>query len=1236
MLMYRHSYKIFLSFLIFLFLFFVSPIISHAAVFAPSSCGELSSTDLATEMANQVDSRISGLTDPTGLMSLFTTRGSDSVSWVKNSNLWTNRGSSVLDFSGQSVWNTTGGYMMSGTLISPRHIIFADHYQIVVGDTVTFIASDGSIVNRTLQSKTTITDGSNTTDITVGLLDSDVPNTVAYYPILTGTQYDNYLSPISNVPSLWLDQYDKVATGNMSILNEPICTTALNNVCSDSSQWTGYNVESSSGNTRHLFWKNVITGDSGNPVFLAVDGQLVLLTVHTTAGTGNDYSRYITQINTTMASLQGGGSPYQVSTYDLSCFSQIDISPAISNAHFSINDASVNGTIVGTTTATPYGSYPIIYSITSGNTGNAFSIDSSTGIIIVATSSTLSFTAIPSYTLTVQAASDDGSGLSGSNRYTTATVVVDILPAPLAASSSVAYFYSESDTAWGTVGNWYTDYNHTTILGRIPNATDVVIITGLVSPVVTTNLWVSPTYINAQLDGGVTFSGSGTVSPTLVGDVVFIGTVTFSGTITGNVTFNTGTRNSGNITGNVIFSGESYNDASVHGDVTYNDTSCMGEISHDIITYGNVVFNYVTETTTLTLLSSGNESCFWGSVTGTVKNNGGQIITDYFFGSLNYNYGTVNGDASFSSYTRNKGTITGNAVYRNVTGTNTITLTSGSWYATVNGTTKGNDGTTITSWIFNGSSVNLGTINGSVTFNTSDNYNSGTVNGTIIFNAGARNYGNVLGSVTFNGASCTGERGDNGITFSSNITANAVFNDTSSNVGYPITGNVTFNGVNTYSSGPIIGNVVFSSATNGILTLSKPYGAISGTVKGGDGIDINSWVFNTGSYNLSTVGASTFNGTSNNRGTTTATTTFNDSSYNMGNVIGSAIFNGDLSQNFLTAGQTTYRGTINGTKTRHYSTTTNASTRDFITDGPWTIQADNAAVTMTDQTKYNTATVFIILNGGSFPGLVITPPNTTAVGYSDGAIINLNEVFHDSALITLSCNDGNGPGCYSTFYCVDSTNTCTPTTSYTNSIRITIPAGLYTRYLKYYSVDYSSNAESIASFAISINQPSAGSSSYIPEPTTPSEPTIPTQEVIPPVIPPTTQETLIAQLQSQIAILQAQIALIISTRNNNVVLGSIPLGFIFSKQLNFGMVDNDVKYLQIILNADKDTQVSISGVGSSGHEITRFGLATFNAVKKFQQKYAPEILTPQGFKNPTGIVGPSTIKKLNIISSALR
>jgi len=112
--------------------------------------------------------------------------------------------------------------------------------------------------------------------------------------------------------------------------------------------------------------------------------------------------------------------------------------------------------------------------------------------------------------------------------------------------------------------------------------------------------------------------------------------------------------------------------------------------------------------------------------------------------------------------------------------------------------------------------------------------------------------------------------------------------------------------------------------------------------------------------------------------------------------------------------------------------------------------------------------------------------------------------------------------------------------------------------------------------------------------------------------------TLIAQLQAELAKLRAV-----------PKIEGIPAEFKFEKNLKFGMISNDVKYLQIVLNSDPDTRLAASGVGSPGKETNIFGSLTKSAVIKFQEKYASEILTPWGLTKGTGIVGSTTRAKLN-------
>ncbi|MDP7081620.1 MAG: hypothetical protein QF415_17150, partial [Candidatus Undinarchaeales archaeon] len=64
--------------------------------------------------------------------------------------------------------------------------------------------------------------------------------------------------------------------------------------------------------------------------------------------------------------------------------------------------------------------------------------------------------------------------------------------------------------------------------------------------------------------------------------------------------------------------------------------------------------------------------------------------------------------------------------------------------------------------------------------------------------------------------------------------------------------------------------------------------------------------------------------------------------------------------------------------------------------------------------------------------------------------------------ITLTCDDGSGAGCDTTYYCTDMNGTCTPDTAYTQPISITCSAGsVCTRYVRYISNDTLANIEDV-------------------------------------------------------------------------------------------------------------------------------------------------------------------------------
>lgn len=88
--------------------------------------------------------------------------------------------------------------------------------------------------------------------------------------------------------------------------------------------------------------------------------------------------------------------------------------------------------------------------------------------------------------------------------------------------------------------------------------------------------------------------------------------------------------------------------------------------------------------------------------------------------------------------------------------------------------------------------------------------------------------------------------------------------------------------------------------------------------------------------------------------------------------------------------------------------------------------------------------------------------------------------------------------------------------------------------------------------------------------------------------------------------------------------------FLFTRNLRSGSVGEDVRQLQILLNA-KGFVITKKGPGAPGEESTTFGPRTRTALIKFQEAYAREILTPFNLKKGTGIFATQTRKVMNAL-----
>ncbi|MCR4275072.1 MAG: cadherin domain-containing protein [Candidatus Campbellbacteria bacterium] len=361
-----------------------------ADVFAPASCVGLFSTDLVAEMKHEIEYRIEGLTANDSTKKIFSTRGTDMDPWTRSATVWITEGDTPLALTGASPWNSNSSFTKAGVLISPRHIVFANHFPITNGSTIIFIADDNTIVTRTLQAQVEIVFQPNQDDIQLGVLNADVPAGIAFYPIVSKEEVERYFSePI--VPFILFDQEQKA-----SIVDLDYSYSSMDGHASLSF------FTPPATTTRYAFSEALVGGDSGQPGFFVIDGQPTLTTTITGDGYGPFYGAYTEALNEAILDLGNDGG-YQISTYDLSCFVGNE-TPVVTPDTLTLSENSPINTVVGTVTATDaYGGNTLTYTIVSGNTDSAFTIDGATGVLTVQTASVIDFETNPSFDLVVGA-----------------------------------------------------------------------------------------------------------------------------------------------------------------------------------------------------------------------------------------------------------------------------------------------------------------------------------------------------------------------------------------------------------------------------------------------------------------------------------------------------------------------------------------------------------------------------------------------------------------------------------------------------------------------------------------------------------------------------------------------------------------------------------------------------------------------------------------------------------------
>ncbi len=180
----------------------------------------------------------------------YVSANSPSVAW---SRFWTKR----IDFSGVA-WDNP----RTLTLISPRHALMAKHYQRAPGSIVVFHDRKGAEVPRAIIGIAGIPG----TDLAVVLLHDDVPNSVKTYRVLA--------------PS---DAYDEILPGAYALVTDRERKVHVHQVRAVVGRSIVFEKAAGIGAG---FYESLITGDSGNPSFLWLRGEAVLIETHSTGGPG--------------------------------------------------------------------------------------------------------------------------------------------------------------------------------------------------------------------------------------------------------------------------------------------------------------------------------------------------------------------------------------------------------------------------------------------------------------------------------------------------------------------------------------------------------------------------------------------------------------------------------------------------------------------------------------------------------------------------------------------------------------------------------------------------------------------------------------------------------------------------------------------------------------------------------------------------------------------------------------
>jgi len=222
----------------------------------------------SSTLTNEVDHYLASASPTNGLARFIDYPASARKGiFTPNPNFWA-RG---IDWSCASPWNDRFGNLRAGTLISRRHAIFATHFPIPTGTRLHFVDHFGVDWPYRIEKIKAV----DKADITIALLSSEVNPAIRNAKILPAN-YSDYIGSGEGLPVASFNQKEELPVMDLVELKPNL------------PEFPNYKFISSRkprNNQRIAFHKYIQGGDSGNPVFLILNGEPVL--IYTLSGPGN-------------------------------------------------------------------------------------------------------------------------------------------------------------------------------------------------------------------------------------------------------------------------------------------------------------------------------------------------------------------------------------------------------------------------------------------------------------------------------------------------------------------------------------------------------------------------------------------------------------------------------------------------------------------------------------------------------------------------------------------------------------------------------------------------------------------------------------------------------------------------------------------------------------------------------------------------------------------------------------